>query len=277
MAIRHSTCVSNPPHRTSWARSHGLVWLVAAACLWPTSLAGEVGHEEQAGATPWQDQVLRELAELKAELAQIAELLKNAIPNLGPSSTPVPPDPIPFPKGATKGDLGAHVGIIEYSDFECPFCGAFARDTLPSLDRIYVRTGKVLLGFRHLPLIEIHRHALAAADGAECAAKQDRFWQMHDALFADQLHLEPPDLSRRAETIGLEIAAFDACVKGGVSVNVAQDAADAHSLGVTVTPTFFIGTIEGTNLLRVTTVVTGSKPLSTFVEAFDSLLKKSLH
>jgi hypothetical protein len=100
---------------------------------------------------------------------------------------PVPVDPIEIEGAATKGSSGAKIAIVEFSDFECPFCGAFSREILPTLDRDYIRPGKVKLIFRHLPL-QIHPFAVRAAQAAECAEQQGRFWPLHDLFSTTSLH-----------------------------------------------------------------------------------------
>ena len=91
---------------------------------------------------------------------------------------PLPEAPIPLAGAAIEGSDTAPLAVIEFSDFQCPFCANFARDTLPQLREKYVRTGKVRLAFQHLPL-KAHRFAETAARAANCAGRQTKFWQMH--------------------------------------------------------------------------------------------------
>jgi protein-disulfide isomerase len=110
------------------------------------------------------------------------------------------PIPEPGPEDHIRGPAGAPV-VIEYADFECPFCAAL-HERLAELD--------VRLVFRHFPVRSSHPRAWAAAGAAEAAAEQGRFWDMHDALFADHARLEDPHLWRRAEELGLDLDRFDA-------------------------------------------------------------------
>src|SRR5262245_41540414 len=84
--------------------------------------------------------------------------------------------PVSLEGAVTRGDKSARVAIVEYSDFQCPFCIAFTRDTLPDLEKLYVDTGKVLFAFQHLPLENLHPSALLAAQFASCASRQGKFW-----------------------------------------------------------------------------------------------------
>jgi protein-disulfide isomerase len=95
---------------------------------------------------------------------------------------PLPTEPVSLDGAALKGSSSANIAIIEYSDFQCPYCAKFVRDTFPLLNRRYIETGKVLFAFRHLPLDNIHSLAHRAAENAECARQQGKFWEMHDAL-----------------------------------------------------------------------------------------------
>jgi protein-disulfide isomerase len=110
------------------------------------------------------------------------------------------PIPEPGPEDHIRGPAGAPL-VIEYADFECPFCAAL-HERLAELG--------IRLVFRHFPVRSSHPRAWAAAGAAEAAAEQGRFWDMHDALFADHARLEDPHLWRRAEELGLDLDRFDA-------------------------------------------------------------------
>lgn len=104
------------------------------------------------------------------------------------------------------GPPEAEVTIVEYGDFECPDC----KQAAPAMKLLLARhAGRVRFAYRHFPLEGVHPHALQAAEAAECAAAQGRFWEMHDLLFANQLRLELEDLRDYAERLGLDLARFD--------------------------------------------------------------------
>jgi len=141
---------------------------------------------------------------------------------------------------AIKGNPGAPVTIIEFSDYECPFCGRHVQDTLSKIMTEYVDTGKVRIVFRDYPL-SFHQKAQKAAEAAECAGEQGKYWEMHDILFANQEALEIDDLKGYAAEIGLNTADFDACLDSGIMADeVAKDMADGQAAGVQGTPASFI-------------------------------------
>ena len=171
----------------------------------------------------------------------------------------------------TLGSRSARVALVEYSDFECPFCARFARTTLQSLEKEYVATGKVLLSFRHVPLADRHPHAVAAAQAAECARRQDHFWQMHDLLFSGQADLDRDGFANDARSLGLDAGRFSKCLDGEAAARVAAESADARRLRISATPTFLFGVLsDGT--VRVATGVAGAKPIGEFRAILDRLL-----
>jgi protein-disulfide isomerase len=137
-----------------------------------------------------------------------------------------------------RGPDEAPVTLLEYGDFECPYCGqaeAAVRELLQSFetDLRYV--------FRHLPLADVHPNAQTAAEASEAAAAQGRFWEMHDALFAHQDALTPPALRRYAQELGLDIERFwDDVRTREHAPRVGEDVRSADESGVAGTPTFFI-------------------------------------
>jgi protein-disulfide isomerase len=176
---------------------------------------------------------------------------------------------------ATKGSRSARVAIVEYADFECSYCGAFARETLPRLDAQYVKTGKVLLVFKHRPITSIHPNALRAGTGAECAREQGSFWPMHDLLFSDQSHLSEAALLTRAARLALDIESFRRCLTEHGVRRVNDDAAAATALQITGTPTFLIGTIQSGGTILVRERLEGARSLSAFQPVLDRLLAEA--
>jgi protein-disulfide isomerase len=136
-----------------------------------------------------------------------------------------------------KGPEDAAVTIVEFSDFQCPYCGRVTG----TLDRIHREYGEdVRIVFKHLPL-RIHPKAPAAHAAAEAAHRQGRFWEMHDAIFANQAAMSPERYHEYAVQIGLDMDQFEADLQAGeVRGRVSADAAEAAKLGVTGTPGFFV-------------------------------------
>jgi protein-disulfide isomerase len=185
----------------------------------------------------------------------------------------LPSSPIPLKSAALRGSPEASVGVIEYSDFECPFCGTFARKTLPAILQSYVDTGKVQFAFRHMPLEARHPRSFTAAEAAECSQRQGKFWQMHDAFFAEPMSLETTSLFGKAHAAGLDSARFRQCMNGEATAKVRQDIAEARSFGITGTPTFLFGTIERHGGLRVVRRESGTLPFEVFAQILDELLE----
>jgi len=174
-----------------------------------------------------------------------------------------------------KGDEDAPVTIVEFSDFQCPFCGRFYEQTLPSIIENYVDTGKVKFVYRDLPLDSIHPNARSVHIAAECADEQGKFWGYHDMLFDNQSEwgrLSSADLqstlTKYASDLGLESASFEACLESdAIADEVNKDTLDAARYGATGTPAFFIGN-EKDGFVRIT----GAQPFSAFQLQIDDLL-----
>ncbi|MBF0340997.1 MAG: DsbA family protein [Magnetococcales bacterium] len=165
------------------------------------------------------------------------------------------------PEDLSKGDAKAPVTIIEFSDFECPYCRR-AQVTLKKVQEVY--GDKIRMVFRHYPL-PFHAKAPKASEAAQCAADQGKFWPMHDLLFDDKTNLDPPELKKAAKTVGLDQAAFDKCLESGKhGARITADLTDGKKLGVTGTPTFFINGVR----------VVGAQPFEKFKSVIDEELKE---
>jgi len=150
-------------------------------------------------------------------------------------------DPVDPERDHIRGPVDAPVTVLEYGDFECPFCGQ-AEPVLRELLRDF---GDVAYVWRHLPLNDVHPNAQRAAEAAEAAAEQDAFWEMHDLLLARQDALSYRDLLRYAEELGLDVEQFeeDLRTRSGAG-RVAQDVDSADLSGVSGTPTFFVNELR---------------------------------
>lgn len=188
------------------------------------------------------------------------------------ANTRIPTEPISIDGAPIKGRPDAPIAIVEFSEFQCPFCATFVSDTLPSLLRSYVDTGKAFLVFQHLPLESIHPLAFDAAVAAECANEQGQFWQMHDALFRIQKGLKPTSFAEQAERLGLDERDYDECIEQATAPDrVRVSLARAKELSVTATPTFFLGRRQVDGRIKVMRRVSGAQPLSAFEEALKSI------
>lgn len=161
---------------------------------------------------------------------------------------------------ASRGPADAAVTIVEFSEFQCPFC----RRVLTTLREVEERyRGRVRLVFRHFPLAR-HKDAPKAAEAAECARGQGRFWEMHDRLFENAERLGIADLKRHARAVGLDGAAFDACLDSGRHEGRwRRDLADAESYGASGTPMFFVNG----------RLISGAQPFAVFARVIEEELR----
>lgn len=163
-----------------------------------------------------------------------------------------------------KGLGSAPVTVIEFSDFECPFCARFVEQTLPQIEEKYIRTGKVKLVFRDFPL-PFHRNAQKAHQAAECADEQGRFWEYHDLLFKNYRSLDKESLKKYAKNIGLNMTEFNECLNSEkMASEVQEDLNHGSQYGVRGTPTFFINGIE----------LVGAQPYSAFEQIIEQELNR---
>ena len=152
---------------------------------------------------------------------------------LGPPKTEIGYDP-----ARVRGDAKAPVTIVEFSDFQCPYCKQ-TEATLKALLAKY--NGQIKLAFRDFPLRPIHSQAESAAEAGRCAQEQGKFWEYHDALFEDQSKLDEAGLTATAQKLGLDGKSFQSCLASGkYKAQIEQDEQDGKKAGVTGTPGFFI-------------------------------------
>ncbi|WP_425340049.1 DsbA family protein [Nitrosopumilus ureiphilus] len=182
---------------------------------------------------------------------------------------------ISFDDDPMKGNPDASITIVEFSDFQCPFCAKFHKDTLPQLEQNYISTGKVNFVYRDFPIQSIHPNAIPAALASECADDQGRFWEIHDMIFKNQVAwqgLEIPQsvslFKQYASEIGLDGKEFDLCLDSGKYLEeISNDLDDGRAYGVTGTPGFFVGNekIGFTKLI-------GAQPFSSFQRVIEQQL-----
>ena len=166
-----------------------------------------------------------------------------------------------------KGDPDAPITIIEFADFQCPFCGRFFAETEPQIDEQYMQSGKVRFGYFNFAFLG--PESTWAAEAAECAADQNKFWEYHDKLYSSQSGenqgaFNKDNLKKFAEELGLDTSTFNECLDSGKYTQLIQDESSmASSIGVRSTPTFLI---NGQALV-------GAQPFEIFEQTIDSFLK----
>ena len=202
----------------------------------------------------------KELARLSARVQQLETLASAAAAAGGTTWNKI--YEVKTATAPAKGVETAPVTIVEFAEFQCPFCERVG----PTLEQIRTTyKGQVRFAWKHLPLVSIHSHAMDAAIAAEAARNQGRFWEYHDKMFANQAHLEPNDLRKYAQELGLDLGRFDKDREDQeLRTKVLDDMAEAKSLGVTSTPTFFING----------RLVSGAMPFETFAMIIDEELAK---
>lgn len=168
------------------------------------------------------------------------------------------------------GKEKAEVTIVEFSDFQCPFCRTFWRDALPQIKKEYIDTGKVKFVYRDYPL-SFHSAAKVSAEASECADEQGKYWEMHDKIFGEQskqgtgtVTYGAVELKNWASQIGLDSTKFNQCLDSGkYKSEVEKDLADGSAYGVSGTPTLYINGKP----------IVGAQPFSTFKAVIDDELK----
>ncbi len=172
------------------------------------------------------------------------------------------------------GQKNARVTLVEFSDYQCPFCARNFQQTFPQIQSEYVKTGKVKYVFRDFPLESIHPLAFKASEAARCGGEQAKFWEMHDKLFTNQTALTPTDLVTHAKAAGLDEGKFKECLDSGrQAAKIRNDQAEGRKIGVSGTPGFFVGLTQP-NLPTVKAVkfINGAQPYANFKDAIEELL-----
>ncbi len=193
--------------------------------------------------------------------------------------TPIPFTPTPDPAALQKlmdnaleatrhfkGDEDAPIVMIEFADFQCPFCGRHFQQTEPQIDEQYIQSGKVRFGYAHLAFLG--QESLWAAEASECASDQEKFWEYHDMLYNNQAGenqgaFSKENLKQFAVELGLDTAVFNECLDSGkYSQQVQEDSNAVQALGFRSTPSFVI---NGNTII-------GAQPFSAFEQVVESLL-----
>jgi protein-disulfide isomerase len=213
---------------------------------------------------------------LKAQQRQILDSLDDLKKLLKTANSPPTvkvPDTISVAGEAFKGEANASLAIIEYADFECPFCRRFDHSTFPQIRDSYIQTGKVKYFYRDLPL-PFHPHSMPAARAVHCAQDQGKQWEMRESLFSDPPLQSAEDIDTRAAKLGIDTAKLDQCMASERFADVIQRSmSDASGMQISGTPTFVIGTLGADgNLVNVKKTVVGAFPFEAFKAAIDPLL-----
>ena len=188
------------------------------------------------------------------------------------SKAAIPSEPIALANGGVAvGSDDAPVVMVEYLDFVCPFCRRFAAEVQLVLQREYIDNGVVQLVIRQFPL-DIHATARGAAEAVLCAQRQGAFLPFHDRLFQDEAGFDAVGLQTIAADLGLDGPGFERCLTDRhVAADVERDLTSARDLGVSGTPTFFIGIRQAGGMLKVLERIGGARPLQDFRIAIERI------
>jgi protein-disulfide isomerase len=242
--------------------------LIALLC--PPLLAQSVTHKDLQSLRQEIETLKQGQQAIQTDLREIKQMLAARPPAGQPAAVGAV---VRVDGSPVRGDATAKVTLIEVSEYQCPFCARYHRDTAPLIDHEYVRTGKVRYVFHDLPL-KFHPYAPQAAEAAYCAGEQHKFWEMQDELFTHQDSLAHDRLRSYAAATGADSGRFEACLSSGRYTSpIAQSVADANRIGLTGTPSFLLGLTEpGSPTIKVLKVITGAKAISEFRAAIDELL-----
>jgi protein-disulfide isomerase len=175
-----------------------------------------------------------------------------------------------------RGGEGAVVTMIEYSDYECPFCIKYFREVLPRIENEYIATGKIRYVFRDFPVDQLHPAAIRAHAASRCAREQDKFWQMHGRLFSAPGTHSDEALIERAREIALDLTAFADCLGSGRTIDdIRKVSEQAISLGASGTPAFFLGLYDPSlGQVRILRGISGAQPFEVFQQTIEALLEQ---
>lgn len=164
------------------------------------------------------------------------------------------------------------VVIVEFTDFQCQFCGRHARDTFPTLRKELIDSGKVRYASMNYPLERIHPGAVPAAKAAECAGEQGKFWEMHGRLFGDETATAAERLDEHVKSLDLDPSRFTLCIGSDhIAAKVKSDQAEAKRFGINSTPTFLIGRIEQDGGITMMLRINGAHGLDVFTKAVEDV------
>ena len=224
-----------------------------------------------------QDAILQELKEIKRLLEENIKRGGIGAPKGPPASEKLDGVSVRVDGNPFKGSSTAKVSIVEFSDYQCPFCARHVRDTLPLLEKNFIATGLVKYVFRDFPLDALHPTARALGIGAACAGEQDKYWEMHDYFFEHQKDLSPGNIEDYATSLGMNMENFQACVTTeSIQQAVQQDVEDGKKLGINGTPSFLFGlTNEHEKDIKAQHIFRGALPYADFKNIIEKLLNAS--
>lgn len=202
------------------------------------------------------------------ELQKIRILLQQNNINAKPKSSKVS---VSATGASVIGNPNAPITLVEYTDYQCPYCYRFFKTTYPQLKKKYIDTGKLKLVIKDLPL-GMHAHAMKAAQAARCAGDQKKFLAMHEVLYKNSKKLDLKHLPKYAQQAGLNVKTFNACLASNAHIAaINKEMAEAESVGIQGTPTFVLGKTDKNRVYGKKII--GAKSLNEFDRQIGELVK----
>ena len=213
----------------------------------------------------------RDLQDIKALLrARVAPLVAQ-----GPQEALAQPVLLNINGAPFLGNKHAKVTLVEFSDFQCPFCARHSQQTLPAIVKDYIDAGKVKYVLRDFPISALHPHAEKLHEAAHCAGEQGRYWEMHDRLFGNTRGQDAQELTAHARALRLDVRKFEPCLASGrYEATVRKAVEEGQRVGVRATPTFFVGTSGDGRTVQATRMLRGAQPYDRFKEVIDIALSE---
>ena len=213
------------------------------------------------------------LNELKEVRRQVEQLRKEFAEAVGPRRAGAPEGPakVAIADGRTIGSASSPLVLIEFTDYQCPYCRVFAVNVFPALKTKYIDTGQLQFVSRDFPL-DSHPQAELAARAARCAAEQGKYWELRPVLFANSAALQQDKLLTYARDLSLDTAGFQQCLEKEAHVSsIRRDLDDALAAGIQGTPTFVLGRRTSTGVIEGIRIV-GAQPVAAFDAKIAELL-----
>jgi protein-disulfide isomerase len=239
-------------------------WLALAAAL---SLLAAAPLARADGITTEQAQdIINELKQIRQTLEKMQS----------PQQAPAPDDKVSYkfsPGGFSMGDAKAPLVMVEYTDYQCPFCQQFHNTAFAQIKTNYIDTGKVRFVSRDFPL-DFHDNARRAATAGRCAAEQGKYWEMRHVMIVNAEALKADNLASYAGNVKIDVAKFKSCLESDkFKAQIDQDIAEGGVAGVQGTPSFVIGTLENDKLQGVRMV--GAMPYAQFDAKLQEMLDQA--
>ncbi len=244
-------------------------FLVALTAVWlavaPSAMAEGITSEQA-------KEILDELRAIR-QLLERQNAPTNGQSAVAPQASSYKPASVYLlPDAASLGSVNAPLIMIEFSDYQCPFCRRHHETAFEELRKKYVATGKLRYVSMDFPL-DMHENAMKASFAARCAAEQGKFWEMRDALIEHNDNLKPENLSEYSVKLALDPESLNRCIDSGrYKSMVEQNQSDGKSAGVTGTPSFVLGRLKDGRVEGI--LIVGAQPFSTFDSQIERLLQE---